>query len=155
VAFTSLRNGFYANSGVMLMGQALETGLLVAPQDGPVSWTTHADLVEAAALILESEGRFEGVTPPLTGSEALDLEALAAIASELCGRTIKRVIISDEEQRTNMASRGLPEAAATMSLGLFAASRQGEFAAVDPTLAALLGRAPTSMREVLREKIAP
>jgi len=155
VAFTSLRNGFYASSGVMLMGQALETGVLAAPQDGPVSWTVHADLVEAAALILESEGRFDGITPFLTGSEALDLEGLAALASELSGRLIKRVVITDEEHRANMVARGLPEGAVNMSLGLFAASRQGEFAAVDPALAALLGRPPTSMLEVLKEKIAP
>ena len=32
--------------------RALETGELVAPSDGPVSWTTHADLAEAAAAVL-------------------------------------------------------------------------------------------------------
>lgn len=36
-----------------------------------------------------------------------------------------------------------------MFLGLFLASRQGEFAAVDPTLERLLGRPPVSMRDVL------
>jgi len=38
--------------------------------------------------------------------------------------------------------------------GLFKASRQGEFAAVDPTLGQLLGRATTSMREVLEQSIS-
>ena len=76
VPFTSLRNGFYAASGTMLLGQALETGELVAPEDGPVSWTTHADLAEAAAIIL-TEGGFDGPTPPLTAAEALDLHAVA------------------------------------------------------------------------------
>jgi NAD(P)H dehydrogenase (quinone) len=154
VAFTSLRNGFYADSGIMFMGQALETGSLVAPQDGPVSWTTHADLVEATAIILADEGRFDGITPPLTGSEALDLADLAATVSELTGRPIKRVLVSDEEHKAEMISRGVPDAAATMLLGVFAASRQGEFAATDGALATLLGRPPTSMREVLKSKIA-
>src|ERR1039457_3579257 len=57
MAFTCLRNGFYAASGLMLMGDALQTGRLIAPQDGPVSWTAHADLAEAAAIALTGEGR--------------------------------------------------------------------------------------------------
>jgi len=44
--------------------------------DGKVSWTTHADLAEAAAIIL-ADGRFDGPTPALTGSQALDLSDLA------------------------------------------------------------------------------
>jgi hypothetical protein len=36
-----------------------------------------------------------------------------------------------------------------MLLGLFLASRRGEFAAVDPALESLLGRPPVSMRDVL------
>jgi NAD(P)H dehydrogenase (quinone) len=151
-AFTALRNGFYAASGLMLMGQALETGKLIAPEDGPVSWTAHADLAEAAAIALTDEGRFDGPTPALTGSEALDLGALAALASELTGREIARVVVSDEDYRAGMVAHGVPEPQADMLVGLFAASRQGEFAAVDPTLERLLGRPPISMRSVLAAK---
>ena len=52
IAFTSLRNGFYADSGVMLMGPLLQTGEVVAPQDGPVSWIVHDNLADAAVLAL-------------------------------------------------------------------------------------------------------
>ena len=71
LAFTALRNGFYASSGLMLLGRALETGEVAAPADGPVSWTDHDDLAEAAAIVL-TEGGVDGPTPPLTGTEALD-----------------------------------------------------------------------------------
>ncbi|WP_424950742.1 NAD(P)H-binding protein [Deinococcus sp.] len=158
VAFTSLRNGFYADSGLMLMGPAAQktgtpTGELVAPSDGPVSWTTHADLAEATALILADEGRLGGVTPPLTGAEALDLAALGALASALTGQPISRVLQSDDAYRSGMASRGLPAAQVEMLLGLFVASRGGEFMAVDGTLATLLGRPPVSMHEVLASRL--
>lgn len=148
-AFTSLRNGYYAASAVMLMGQALETGKLVAPEDGPVSWTAHADLAEATVLALIEEGRLDGVSPALTGSEALDLAAIARIASELTGRTITRVTVSDAEYRAGMISRGVPAHAADMLGSIFTASRRGEFAAVDPTLERLLGRRPQSFRDYL------
>ena len=141
LAFTALRNGFYTSSGGMLLGQALETGELAAPADGPVSWTAHDDLAEAAAIVLTDEGRFEGPTPPLTGSAALDL---AALATEVLGRPIRRTVLTDAQYR-----EALPEHVAEMLLGLFAASRAGEFAAVDPTLGELLGRPPLTVRDVL------
>jgi NAD(P)H dehydrogenase (quinone) len=141
LAFTALRNGFYTSSGRMLLGQAFETGELAAPADGPVSWTAHDDLAEAAAIVLTDEGRFEGPTPPLTGSAALDLAGLAA---EALGRPIRRTVLTDAQYR-----EALPEPVAEMLLGLFAASRAGEFAAVDPTLGELLGRPPLTVRDVL------
>ena len=49
LAWTSLRNGFHAASGLMMMGDAPQSGLLAAPADGKVSWTAHADLPDAAA----------------------------------------------------------------------------------------------------------
>jgi NAD(P)H dehydrogenase (quinone) len=149
-AFTALRNGFYAASGLMLLGQAIATGRLIAPEDGPVSWTAHADLAEAAAIAL-SEGTLDGLTAPLTSTEALDLTDLATLASELTGREITRLTVSDEDYRAGMVAHGVPEAQADMLVGLFAASRQNEFAAVDPTLEQLLGRPPISMRSVLAE----
>jgi NAD(P)H dehydrogenase (quinone) len=149
IPFTSLRNGFYATSAIQIMGGALHTGRLAVPEDGPVSWTAHADLAEAAAIALTREGLLDGITPPLTGPQALDFADIARIASELTGRKIARVTVSDEEWKAGLVSRGVPEASATMLLGMFAASRHGEFAAVDPALAGLLGHQPTAFRDVL------
>jgi uncharacterized protein YbjT (DUF2867 family) len=149
LAWTALRNGFYASSAVTQLGDAPRTGVLEAPADGKIAWTTHDDLAEAAALVLLREGRFEGPTPPLTGRQALDLSELAAMASKLAGRPIERRVLADEELQRRMAARGLPERAVTIALGLFRASRGGEFSACGSTLEELLGRAPVSMEEVL------
>ncbi|WP_276356438.1 SDR family oxidoreductase [Cohnella caldifontis] len=153
MAFTSLRNGYYTASALMMIGEALKTGELIAPEDGPVAWTAHIDLAEAAAAII-SERQLHGTTPNLTGSEAIDMEGIAAIASEVLGRTIRRIVVSDEEFRDRMMSRGVPEASINMRMGMFLASRQGDFAQVDPALAHLIGRPPKSFREVLRESIS-
>jgi uncharacterized protein YbjT (DUF2867 family) len=51
-----------------------------------VSWTTHAVLAEVTAIILTDEGWFDGATPPLTAPDALDLEDIAGILTELTGR---------------------------------------------------------------------
>lgn len=154
LAWTALRNGFYAASGVLFMGDAAKTGVLAAPPDGKVSWTAHADLAEGAAALLVEEGRFEGPTPALTASQALDLADLARIAGEILGRTIARRDISEDDLRTTMVSWGMPPARQEIALGFYRASHRGEFATVDPTLAQLLGRAPTPMREVIAQKLS-
>jgi len=153
VAYTSLRNGFYASTTVLLLRGALRTGELAAPQDGPVSWTAHADLARAAAIALTDEGRFDGPTPPLTASEAFDLTGVAAIASEFAGRPITRVTVTDEQYKAALISQGVPVPQAEILVGMFAASRQGDFSAVDPTLADLIGRPPTSLRDVLKAEL--
>ncbi|PWI44775.1 SDR family oxidoreductase [Streptomyces sp. ICBB 8177] len=154
VPFTSLRNGFYAASAAHFLGHAVQAGRLALPADGPVAWTAHADLAEATAAILADEGRFDGPTPPLTAGRALTFADIAAIATKLTGRTIARVTVPDDEYRERMTEQGVPAELAGQLLGIFPASRAGEFATVDPTLASLLGREPATLDAVLREHLS-
>ncbi|MCG5435843.1 NmrA family NAD(P)-binding protein [Micromonospora foliorum] len=154
VPFTALRNGFYASTLSFSIGTALETGQLVAPADGPVSWTAHADLAEAAAIALTEEGLLDGITPALTAAQALDLEAVAGILSDITGRIVTRVVVTDDQWRAAAIERGMPAAAADFTLGLYQAARRGEFAVTDPTLQTLIGHRPTSVRSVLEAIVA-
>jgi NAD(P)H dehydrogenase (quinone) len=149
IAYTSLRDGFHAATVPHLLGRALETGELVAPADGPVSWTTHADLAAGAAAVLTDPDRPAADLPVLTAAEAVDLEQVAGLLSELTGRTVRRVVVPDEDYVTGLTGHGVPEAAARMLLSLFRAARAGEFAVTDPALAALLGRPTQPLRSVL------
>ncbi|WP_037479858.1 NAD(P)H-binding protein [Sphingomonas sp. PAMC 26617] len=151
--WTSLRNGFYASSGLFLMGDAPKTAMIEAPADGPVSWTAHDDLAAVAAVILADQGRFDGPTPPLTAAEALDLSDVADVLTKLLHRRVRRGTVSDDEFEAKMTARGAPPSFAKMSLGLYRASRAGEFAAVDPTLERLIGRPPIAMRDVIAAKV--
>ena len=148
-AFTSLRNGFYASTVGFLIGRALQTGVVTAPADGPVSWTTHDDLAEAAAVLLADEGRLDGITPPLTAPATHDLASVAAQLSELTGRPITREVVGDEEWKAGLVGHGVPEARAEMMLGLFQAARRGEFDVTDPTLEKLLERPAAPLRSFL------
>jgi uncharacterized protein YbjT (DUF2867 family) len=153
VAFTALRNGFYASTTTQLLRPALETGELILPEDGPVSWTAHRDLVDAAVLALTDPDRLNGITAPLTGPEALDYADVAAIASDLAGRKITRVTVPDEEWKRAAIAGGMPEYVADLTLGIFAAARRGEFTVVDPALPELLGRPATPLRDVLAAEL--
>ncbi|WP_030489792.1 NAD(P)H-binding protein [Micromonospora chokoriensis] len=154
VPFTALRNGFYASTLGYSIGAALETGQLVAPADGPVSWTAHADLAEAAAIAVAEEGLLDGVTPALTALEMLDLAAVADILTEITGRAITRVVVDDDEWTAAAVDGGMPAEVADFTLGIYRAARRGEFAVTDPTLQRLIGRRPTSARSVIEAIVA-
>jgi uncharacterized protein YbjT (DUF2867 family) len=153
MAWTALRHGFYASSGIAMLGDAPSSGVLSAPADGKVSWTAHADLAEAAAAILADEGCFNGPTPPLTGPQALDFADLAREASELLSRTISRQVVADEALRARLVASGAPAGRIEIALGFYVASRNAEFASVDPTLEQLIKRRPTPIRELLAQQL--
>lgn len=149
VPYVSLRNGFYASTPLRFLARAMATGKLIAPADGKVSWTTHHDLADAAAIALTDPEKLHGITAPLTAGVAHDLADVARIAAEVTGTPIERITVSDEDFRQSMLDEKLPEMAIAMSLGLFQAARRGDFAAVDPQLERLLGRAPQTVRDVI------
>ncbi len=147
--FTVLRDGFHAATVPHLVAGAVQSGELVAPADGPVSWTTHADLAEGAAALLCDPSRPERDVVTLTAGEAVDLARVAELLSAQSGRAVRRVVVDDDAYVARKVAEGVPEGAARMFLTLFAAARDGEFAVTDPALAGLLGRAPQTVRDVL------
>lgn len=150
LAWTAMRHGFYASSALMMHARSLAAGILVAPQDGKVAWTTHDDLAAVDAALLTGVEVIDGPTPPLTGSEALDLADLAHLASETTGKSISRTFISEEEMEANARRGNVPEGSIAVMLGYYRAARAGEFSIVDPTLGKILGRAPQKMRACLK-----
>jgi NAD(P)H dehydrogenase (quinone) len=152
VAWTSLRNGFYAHSLDWLLGPWQETGVIAAPADGPVSWTERADAAEAAAIILTGERSFDGPVT-LTARTAVTFGDIAAILAELTGRDIKRVVLDDEQWIAGQAAAGTSESLARMLLLFFQAARSGHFAEAGPLLAELLGSEPRTVTDLLADRI--
>ena len=148
IAWTSLRNGFYAHTLTLMTGPWRETGVMAVPADGPVSWTAREDVAEAAALILASDGAFDGPTT-LTAADAPTFQDLATFASELTGRTVELAVLDEDEWVAQQVAAGRPEGAVHFLLGMYQAAAGGFFAGVDPLLGRLLGREPVTAREVL------
>ncbi len=148
VAWTSLRNGFYAHSLQWLLGSWRETGVITVPGTGPVSWTAREDAAEAASLILTSDGRYDGPVT-LTASSAPTFDDIAIIVSELVGRSIHVSVLDSDEWVGAQVDGGTNERAAQFTLGVFQAAAGGYFAGTAMTLRELLGREPRTAREVL------
>lgn len=153
VAWTSLRNGYYAHSLGWLLGPWQQTSTITAPADGPVSWTDRADAAEAAAVILAGDRPFDGPVT-LTARQAVTFDDVAAMASKISDRKVKRIVMDDEEWIATEVAAGTPEPMARMTLTMFQAAREGRFADVDPLLPELLGREPRSVADQLAATMA-
>jgi NAD(P)H dehydrogenase (quinone) len=153
VAWTALRNGFYAHSLEMLAGPWRETGVIAVPADGPVSWTAREDAAEAAAVVLASDGAYDGPTT-ITAGEAVTFARVAELASELRGRPVELVTTDPEAWVADRVAAGQPEFLVRFTLGIYEAAAAGLFAGVDPLLGALLGREPRTVRELLSRPAA-
>lgn len=147
VAWTALRNGAYAPLD-QLLGPWRHTGAITQPADGPVPYTERADIAEAIAVILAEDRPFDGPVD-LTASTAVSVDDIAAIASELTGDTIERVLSGDDQWVAAQAAIGVPEPMARMLLSWYHAAREGYFAEATPVLAEVLGRDPLTIADRL------
>jgi NAD(P)H dehydrogenase (quinone) len=152
VAWTSLRNGFYAHSLTWLAGPWRETGVITVPADGPVSWTAREDAAEAAAVVIASNGAYDGPTT-LTAGSAPTFQDVAVIASELTGEEVTCVVVDPDEWIAAQVAEGTQEFMARFILGMYLAAAEGRFAGVDPLLGELLGREPQSVRDLLAQPV--
>lgn len=148
VQWTSLRNGFYLHSLGWLLGPWRETGVIAVPGDGPVSWTARADAAEAAAVILDSDGAFDGPVT-LTASTAPTFGDIATIASDVTGRPVRLEVLEPDAWLAAQVAAGQPEFVARFTLGMYLAAQGGFFAGTDPLLGKLVGREPRTVRDEL------
>lgn len=148
VAWTSLRNGFYAHSLNWLLGPWRETGLITVPVDGPVSWTARGNAAEAAGAIIATNRPYDGPIT-LTANAAPTFTDIAQMASELMGHEIGCEVIGEDPWIATQVAAGQQESIARFMLGMYQAAHQGFFAGVDPLLGKLLGREPDTVRDLL------
>jgi uncharacterized protein YbjT (DUF2867 family) len=150
VPFTALRNGFYNSAIGAYLGDVEHTGQITLPTDGPVLWTDHDDLAEVAAVVATGMSDMVGVSPPLTGSVALDFSAIAELVSEVGGKPVTRVVIDDDEWKATQIAAGRPAAEVDFHLGFFRAARRREFAVGGSALEEAVGHSPVPVRTAIR-----
>ena len=148
LAWTALRNSFYAEYQVPAGAQAIATGRLVHNNgDGRIAYVSREDCAAAAAAVLTTEGH-EGKAYDITGPEPLDQNDVAALLSEVSGRPVEAVAVDDEAFIQGLTASGIPEPVARGIASYGKAIREGYLGEASDAVESLTGRPSRSLRQV-------
>lgn len=156
VPFTFLRAGFFGQNlcGAYRRDIAEDDRLYVPAGHAGVSWVDTRDLGEAAARAFELD-EARGAAWLLTGGETRTFDEVAATLSAHLGRTVRYEPASVAGFALHQRrARGLPWSAVVVYTVLHTALRLGAEDRVDPTLARILGRAPRTIDDTIRDHTA-
>jgi len=107
--FTFLRDSQYAEVvATMIAPIAVQTGKwIMSCADGCMAFVSKEDCVASAAAVLTTDGH-EGASYEITGPQLYTFRDAAAITSELTGRRIDYITVSEEERLAIFDAAGIP-----------------------------------------------
>jgi len=149
--FTILRPNFFMEnfSAGFLAPMLKEGGIFLAAADGKTSFISVADIAEVAAIAF-----MKGLVSTeynLTGAEALDHADVAAIISEVSGKTITYQAIPEDAMLSGLRRTGMPEGGVQYAAMLYSAVRAGYTAAITLDVETVTGRKPMSFAAFARK----
>jgi len=153
MGWTILRPNFFMEnfSEGWLLPQILHDSRLQLPAgDGATSFISVKDIGAVALRVLTEPGHV-GRCYDLTGGESLDHDQVAALISDVTGRTIAYESIGEALMQDMASKAGLPGGKLEYLLYLYRMVRQGDCARILPTVQELLGRAPRTFAEFVRD----
>ena len=154
LAFTFVRPGMFMSNALNWARTAKSQGKVFSNyRDGKVPPVHPRDIAAVAVKALTSSGH-EGKSYPLTGGEALSMEEQVAILSEIVGKPIVFVRISDDAAREGMLKAGMPPVMVEALVEISGAQRTGTASEPLPTVEQVLGRKPLTWADWVRENAA-
>jgi NAD(P)H dehydrogenase (quinone) len=154
VPATVLRNCWYLENYTDAAAGHLAAGEIVGSSgDGKVSPALRAELAEAAAVVLTTDGH-AGQVYELGGDDAFSLPDFAAELSRRSGGTVGYRNLSEAEHAELLAANGLPPAVASMLADNDRGVAAGELLVDSGDLSRILGRPTTSLSAALDATLA-
>jgi len=143
-------SGFMQN--FFMYGQTIEAqnAIYTSTGEGKISLVDARDIAAVAVEALMGDGH-DGKTYPITGPEAISYNQVAEIFSEVLGRKISHVSISEEDARKGVEEQGWPD---WMINGYILGDRivrEGRASAVSPTVEEVTGKKPRSFEQFARD----
>lgn len=110
MSYTILRNALYAEIvSNILVAPAAESGVMAqATGTGSLAPVAKADVARCAAVCLMNPAQHKDAVYEITGPELLDFEEIAALGSQIHGRSITYTPVSEEERLAFYDSVGMP-----------------------------------------------
>jgi NAD(P)H dehydrogenase (quinone) len=150
LGYTILRNTFYTEALLGLLGPAVSNGQWYYPGEGAtLSLAARADLAEALARVGLDPAAHHNQSYSLTGSQAYTFPELAAEVSEAAGKPVAYVPISLADFQSALLVAGVPAPFVPLVVSVAEAQQAGQMGLVDEALPRLLGRAPQPLATTL------
>lgn len=151
LSYTFLRNVLYMDLIPFYIGdKVLETNTIYFPAgNGKAAVALRSDIAEAAANILTTGGH-SGRSYNIANVEAYSYQDVAAIISEITGKTINYYSPTPEEYSKTLVKAGVPSEYIGFLAGFALAQARGEFDVTSNDLEKLLGRKPTTLKTYLK-----
>lgn len=148
---TVLRPTWFMSQVLPLADQVRSMRKFFVPAEGArIAMIDPGDVASVAIVALTRDGH-EGETYELTGPEAITYGDVATELSEVTGRTVEFVPVSDDASRDGLVSAGLPQWVADHLVRAFGRLRQGVAEETTNTVRTLTGRDPRTLGEFVRD----
>ena len=149
IAYTIFRNSWYDENLFMSLPHTLASGhWYTSAGDGRISYCARDDMAAAIAGGLASDAK-ESTTYTLTGPKPYTVAEVAALVTEVTGKPIEVVQLSDDALTEGMKANGLPEPIAKLLVSFDAATRAGDLGMVTDSVEKLSGRKSVSLKQFL------
>jgi len=152
LAYTILRNAWYMDNYLMSLPHNLQTGQwFSASGNGRISNISRDDCAKALAAVLASDNT-PNATYTLTSAESLTISEVAALVTEVVGKPLAVVPVTDEQLAGGLTGAGLPPFLVDMLVSADANVRDGNFDLVTGDFKALTGSEPETLRAFLTDR---
>lgn len=150
--YTVLRPTFFSQNFKNYEGDNInQRDILFMPAgNGTAAFIDADNIAEVAALALTQDGHTNRVYE-LTGPETLSYHDVAALLTEVTGRTISYPNPSPEEFKEVVVSSGAPASIADYLISVYGTIAAGNVSGVTTTYKDITGKEPTPLRKVLEQ----
>lgn len=149
IGYTILRNSWYAENLLQTLPQAVVSGQWYsASGDGRMGYITRDDCARTAAAALASSNT-DSETYTLTGPDGLTASVIAETLSDVTGKPVAFIPVTDEQAIEGMVGAGMERPVAEFVSTFDANTRAGKIDIVTNDVETLTGKAPMNIRAFL------
>jgi NAD(P)H dehydrogenase (quinone) len=124
--------------------------MVINTADGQAGFVSRRDVARAAIAALLNDDAAVGIYD-VSGPELLSFRDVAALLSDVSGRTLEYVDVDDERFREQIRAAGVPALMVDALTGMGRAVREGYFAVQTDAVEQLTGQPPQTLRAVLED----
>jgi NAD(P)H dehydrogenase (quinone) len=151
LSWTVLRNSWYMDGLLMSLPAVLASGKwFTSTGEGRSARVSREDCARAAAAALASDSS-SNARYDITGPQAQTTAQIAAAVSEVAGKPIEVIQVSDEQIKQGMLGAGLPEPIAALMVAFDANTRAGKANVASDAVEKLTGKPAQSLVAFLKE----